>query len=451
MDYSKDYSKTLSYSQKIDWVFSWKQLSSMFYDDKFNIILCNDVNNNAYLKEYVIKNFGIIYQSFFSCLLDFDKEEDTLFFIMLMSKNKNLYTQDHVDIVMEFREVLKTILLKLFQDNTEPYLVLTDEGPVQMESEQLLRRCPGLKGVVRQVEAVAGKKSTVMVHGPSGVGKELVAETLHALSPRRNGPLIKVNCGAIPENLIDSELFGHEKGAFTGASSLGVGFFEQAQGGTIYLDEIGELTPSAQVRLLRVLESREIRRVGGQRRIPLDVRVVAATHRDLWGMVGKGVFREDLWYRLHVFPLEIPPLAQRRADIPVLAEYFYRVYVKELELANPPRLTRALLRELSAREWPGNVRQLRHVMERALIVGSAAGARVLQMAEQDVAPSAPAAAKRGRPAARLPSIVRMEEALKQSDGRIEGGGGAAELLGLKPSTLRKHARLLGLVPRSVQG
>lgn len=219
--------------------------------------------------------------------------------------------------------------------------------------EALLRRCPGLKREMRQVDIVAPRNSTVLIQGPSGSGKELVAETIHSLSPRAERPLIKVNCGAIPPTLLDSELFGHEKGAFTGAASAHAGYFEQARGGTLYLDEIGELELPVQVRLLRVLESREIRRVGGTRRIPVDVRIIAATHRNLEEMVRDGRFREDLWYRLCVYPLDIPALAHRPGDIPVLASHFYTVYAREMEASSPPVLSSRFLLDLASRRGRG--------------------------------------------------------------------------------------------------
>ena len=230
-----------------------------------------------------------------------------------------------------------------------------------------------------------------MLLGETGVGKEVVANELHKLSLRKDGPFIKVNCGAIPDTLIDSELFGHEKGAFTGAVSRKRGRFERADTGTIFLDEIGELPLPVQARLLRVLQNHEIERVGGERSISLDIRIIAATHRNLSEMVADGRFREDLWFRLNVFPVEIPPLRERTEDIPALVRHFVRIKAKALKIKKIPAFAHGAIDRLMAYDWPGNIRELENAVERDLIENQGhAGGGLLRFNEF----SAPSAKKK---------------------------------------------------------
>ena len=236
------------------------------------------------------------------------------------------------------------------------------------DGSEIIGSHPSVRSALKLLDRVAPTDSTVLLTGESGTGKELFAKALHALSDRRQGPFVAVNCAAIPETLIENELFGHEKGAFTGAYRRQVGRFEAAKGGTLLLDEIGELPIAIQAKVLRVLEERTFERVGGSKTFRADVRLVAATNRDLETMVDAGEFREDLFYRLEVFPIALPPLRERATDIPVLAQHLIDRIAKR---QNRPRrlLTSAASRLLSGQEWPGNVRQLANVIERALIVG----------------------------------------------------------------------------------
>ncbi len=227
---------------------------------------------------------------------------------------------------------------------------------------------PQLMQVYRQIREVAKHEtSTVLITGESGTGKELVAREIHQSSPRKNRPFIEINCGSLPYNLLESELFGHERGAFTDAKNRKIGLFEEANSGTIFLDEIGEMDPSLQVKLLRVLEDRKIRRLGGNRNIDIDVRVVAATNLDIKGAIEQKNFREDLYYRLNVFPIHVPPLRDRREDIPPLLEYFLKHYSKEFHM-DVCDVSRSALDLLMRYHWPGNVRELRNVVERICIM-----------------------------------------------------------------------------------
>jgi transcriptional regulator with GAF, ATPase, and Fis domain len=309
----------------------------------------------------------------------------------------------------------------------------------------------GLADAMEMVHQVAPLDSHVLLLGETGVGKEVIANAVHYASPRRNGPLIKVNCGAIPEMLLDSELFGHEKGAFTGAVARKRGRFERADTGTIFLDEIGELPLAAQVRLLRVMQTREIERVGGSQPVPVNIRIIAATHRDLPGMIRAGRFREDLWFRLNVFPITIPPLRHRKADIPALAHHFIERKVREMKLSYLPVPAPGAFERLQGYDWPGNVRELENAVERELIRCQRFGSdRPLPFVDVPAppvsSPSSPPAIKTTTPLT-LDDNNRhhIEHVLKMTGGKVQGKDGAAALLGLHPSTLRNKMRKLGVV------
>ena len=306
----------------------------------------------------------------------------------------------------------------------------------------------GLSNVMEMVRQVAPLNNTVLILGETGTGKEIIANAIHFSSPRGNGPFIKVNCGALPENLIDSELFGHERGAFTGAVAESRGRFERADGGTIFLDEIGELPPNAQARLLRVLQNREVERVGGKRPIPVDIRVIAATHRNLQSMVADGSFREDLWYRLSGFPIVVPPVRQRKEDVPALTRHFVTARSRDLGIGAPPSIAPGALLRLMAYDWPGNVRELENLVERELILhreGPLTFSTILQSSAQK---DLPLVAGSGRSLYPLnldeANAVHIAEVLKLTNGRIDGPQGAAELLGINPSTLRSRLDKFGV-------
>jgi len=304
----------------------------------------------------------------------------------------------------------------------------------------------GLKEVMNQVLKVAPLSSPVLLIGETGTGKELIANAIHNFSPRNNGPLIKVNCGAIPETLIDSELFGHEKGAFTGAITQQRGRFERAHGGTIFLDEISELPLNAQVRLLRVLQEKEIERVGGNRPIKIDVRIISATNKDLKTLVEKKLFRDDLYYRLCVVPIKIPPLRERKTDIPALVEYFMRRKAKEIGLNFMPTLSPGTLEKLINYDWPGNVRELSNAIERAIIIN---GSKPLTYEDiigvqlnEKTNDKADINSGLDNMTLKNIEIQYIKNALILSKGKVEGKNGAASILGINPSTLRSKMRKL---------
>jgi transcriptional regulator with GAF, ATPase, and Fis domain len=302
----------------------------------------------------------------------------------------------------------------------------------------------GLGEVMTMVRQVAGRDTPVLLLGETGTGKEIVAQSIHVASRRRSGPFVAVNCGAIPETLIDSELFGHEKGAFTGAHVTRRGRFERADGGTIFLDEIGELPQAAQVRLLRVLQGREIERVGGRDTIGVDVRIVAATHRNLEEMTATGRFRKDLLFRLNVFPIRIPPLRERREDIPALVHHCIDTKTREMHIPVRPGLADGALDRLVAYDWPGNVRELENVIERALILSRGHPLDFADLDQAETSHDLPGAGNAVQP---LDHVVahHIRRALAVSGGRISGSGGAADLLGLHPNTLRYRMKKLGLL------
>ena len=306
----------------------------------------------------------------------------------------------------------------------------------------------GLREVMRQVEQVAPTGAPVLILGETGSGKEVVARAIHERSGHQAGPILRVNCGAIPHELVDSELFGHERGSFTGASAQRRGWFERADGGTLFLDEIGELPLAAQVRLLRVLQDGVFERVGGSRPLVVDVRIVAATHRDLSAMVRAGQFREDLWYRINVFVIRLPPLRERAGDIAALAEHFAARAGSRFGATAPLRVTPADLALLERYEWPGNVRELAAVMERAAILGEGKRldvARALGVRED----TSVAANGTGRAFPTLDDAIRLHIglALERCQGRIDGPKGAAKLLAIHPNTLRSRMEKLGMRAR----
>jgi PAS domain S-box-containing protein len=354
-------------------------------------------------------------------------------------------------------EEVRRLKDRLELENTKLQEQLADV--VGTAQPQLIYRSTVMRDAVTQVARAAPNGATVLLLGETGTGKELFAKAVHALSPRKDRPYVRVNCGALPAHLIESELFGHERGAFTGAVSRRVGRFELADGGTLFLDEVGELPLELQPKLLRVLQDGEMERVGGSRTIKVDVRIIAATNRDLDECVRRAAFRADLYYRLNVFPIRVPPLRDREGDVPLLAGAFLKGVGGRLRRGFEP-LSDDVLRLLQGYDWPGNVRELQNVIERAALSAPGRvvhinpewlerGAAESGVTVSAVAPSAEAPGEIGRLALRRLDLRQVErqyitEILSQTRWRIEGPKGAAAILGLRPSTLRSRMKKLGI-------
>jgi len=369
-------------------------------------------------------------------------------FISMGSKRPNKFGQEDLEILSQISAQISLAL-----DNALAYgrlsasrnrlederLYLESEIRAEYNFEDLVGKSPALRKVLDQVEIVAPTGSTVLLRGETGTGKELIARAIHSHSPRRDRTFVRLNCAAIPSGLVESELFGHEKGAFTGALMQKRGRFELADHGTLFLDEIGDISPELQPKLLRALQEQEFERLGSNKTIHVDVRLIAATHRDLSQMIRNNQFREDLFYRLNVFPIEIPPLRERRDDIPLLVHYFVsrlsRLMQKRIKSIPKPAME-----ALTNSPWPGNVRELENFIERAVIL-TQGGELNVPMAELKKSTAWNAAPVSTFHEAERQAII---EALKAASGRISGRGAAAERLGLKRTTLQNKMRRLNI-------
>jgi DNA-binding NtrC family response regulator len=332
-------------------------------------------------------------------------------------------------------------LLKAIRHSLTSHLDPEDEAPPDAGS--MIGQSEGFRRVLRDVQVVAPTDAAVLIQGETGTGKELIARAVHERSSRSRGPFIKVNCAAIPAGLLESELFGHEKGAFTGAIAQKLGRFEMAHQGTLFLDEIGEIPLELQPKLLRALQEQEFERLGGNRTIHVDVRIIAATNRDLSSMVEENKFRADLYYRLAVFPLNIPPLRERRDDIPVLTRYFVQKHSRRMGRAIEIIPTQAI-ETLIGYDWPGNIRELQNVIERSVIMSKGPEFQVLvpQFTPQSNSLPAAAAPLYVRPSNVSQAVERsyILDALKEANGHVGGASGAAARLGLKRTTLQSRMR-----------
>jgi len=331
---------------------------------------------------------------------------------------------------------LRALKDQLYKEN----LVLRDEVDRTSMFEEIVGTSPAMQPVLARVAKVARTDSTVLITGETGTGKELVARAIHRRSARASRAFVSVNCAAVPRELIASELFGHEKGAFTGATQRRLGRFELAHGGTLFLDEVGELSLETQVALLRVLQEREFERVGGTTSIRVDVRVVTATNRDLHAAIAAGVFRSDLFYRLNVFPIAVPALRERADDIPLLVEYFIDRYARKAG-KTLRRINQRTLDHLRSYPWPGNVRELQNVIERSVIVCDTDEFKVDE-SWLSTAPAKDSHALSSTVAGHERAII--EDALRASGGRVFGPSGAATRLGIARSTLESKIRVLGI-------
>jgi len=386
-------------------------------------------------------------------------EGNRLGVLAISSDGKSRYTNSHAHLLSLVHDPFAIAMSNAlrYQEVIELKDMLADDNRylhqelLRISGDEIIGKDGGLKQVMEMVRQVASLNSPVLLMGETGVGKEVIANAIHYSSHRKDGPFIKVNCGSIPETLLDSELFGHEKGAFTGAITQRRGRFERAHGGTIFLDEIGELPLAAQIRLLRVLQDKEIERVGGTKSVPVDIRIITATHQELEKMIESNQFREDLWFRINVFPIEIPPLRQRKEDVHALVHYFVDRKSRELKIYPPPKLADGAVDLLKSYHWPGNVRELENIIERGLIRsrGQKEGEPLtfenldLPKAKDESMPL-PVFSDPNHKVLGLDEAmsVHIRHALKLANGKVEGPDGAAELLKINPHTLRGRMQKL---------
>lgn len=423
-------------------------------------------------------------------LANLSANDQTIGHLCLMGETTNCFTKIHEEKLGLLRPLMSMAMMNLLQYHQTIELQkklnvqrqqLSGEVTLLKNSSIIIGQ-EGLRKTMKMVRQLAGEEIPVLIQGETGTGKELIADVIQRISLRKSGPYIKVNCGAIPETLVDSELFGYRKGAFTGAIKDRAGRFEQADGGTLFLDEIGDLPLQLQVRLLRVLQNGVIERLGSGSSIPVDVRIIAATHRPLEKMLKEGTFREDLYYRLNAFPLTIPPLRERTEDLQVLVYHFIKKTAQKMNISQPPRLAENAMEKLKAYSWPGNVRELQNLIERSMILEPNAPLELNRYLPNDTVECAPTveghndlealidrrieailgkrlSRKRfydmdlgdriknpDQPLASLDQAMadHINKALNQCGGKIHGPGGAAEILDIHPSTLCKRMDKLGI-------
>ena len=386
-------------------------------------------------------------------------DEENLGVVSAFTREGSVFTAEHVRLMNMLHDPFAAAMANTIKHREILRLkdLLADDNSYlkrelrSITGDEIVGTRYGLRNVMELVRQVAPINSNVLLTGETGVGKELIADAIHYSSTRREEPLIKVNCGSFVDSLLDSELFGHEKGAFTGAIRRKRGRFERAHRGTLFLDEVGELPLGAQVRLLRVLQDGIIERVGGTEGLEVDVRIICATHRNLEEMVREGRFREDLLFRLNVFPIHIPPLRQRKSDIPALVHHFIDRKLKALNLSRHPTLTAETMEQLASYHWPGNVRELENIVERALIRHKHLGeehplAFDALRADRNEAASWICEGTVCSPPLTLDEAMRQHitEVLRSTGGRIQGKDGAAAILNVHPNTLRSRMRRLGV-------
>jgi len=372
--------------------------------------------------------------------------------VAVLEEPDRLAREVHDTLVPDFARIVPHLEAQLEPQNT----CLHEEVVEAQTFGDLVGQSAALSHLASQIDVVAPTEASVLILGETGTGKELVAREIHRRSARKDGPLVQVNCASIPRELFESELFGHVRGSFTGAVRDRAGRFETAEGGTLFLDEVGEIPLEVQNKLLRILQEKRYERVGDDRTRRANVRIVAATNRDLKKAVAAGRFREDLYYRLNVFPIEVPPLRKRMEDIPLLAKHFVQLSTRELRCAKP-RLTRAAVAKLQNYDWPGNVRELRNVVERAVILARGAALDFdLPITGQDPAPARPSPRADSAAGSVAPprfltevELERFERdnlvlVLETANWKIKGADGAAELLGVKPTTLISRMDKWGL-------
>jgi DNA-binding NtrC family response regulator len=425
-------------------------LSPVIYDEKMLIEACK----MPCLKKLFVDLYGM--KSHMA--LPIPLKDGQVFHFYFYSRRLNAYNAEHLELFARLKQTLSQVIESMVSAEHIAPPSKTNIPAAASDSE--IASTPGFEGIIGRshlllsvfdhVTQVAPLNTSVLIMGESGTGKERIASCIHELSPRNNKPLVKINCAALPASLIESELFGHEKGAFTGATDRRIGKFEQADGGTIFLDEIGEMPLDMQVKLLRVLQERELERVGGKTSIKIDVRVIAATNRNLEKEVAQGRFRLDLYYRLNVFPIDQPSLRERKEDIKLLATYFAVQCCRRINKAFNG-VSANMMTELEAWHWPGNIRELENIIEQTVILND--GQSELNLRKP--LGNAPAMDTSGAtPSFNTLSDVKSQQqqtereyilsVLKKTKGKIRGEGAAAELLNLKPTTLEARMAKLGI-------
>jgi formate hydrogenlyase transcriptional activator len=387
------------------------------------------------------------------CLVPLISRTHALGVLALARFEENLFTQDDVDFLTQIASQVAVAvenamaygeIAKLKDRLAQEKLYLEDEMRGEMDFEGIVGQSTALRHVLELVETVAPSDSTVLLLGETGTGKELIARAIHDRSRRNSRTLVKLNCAAIPTGLLESELFGHEKGAFTGAVAQKIGRLELADKGSLFLDEVGDIPPELQPKLLRAFQEREFERLGNSRTMKVDIRLIAATNRDLEKMVAERQFRSDLYYRLNVFPIRIPPLRERPEDIPLLVRYFAQKYAQRME-KQIESIPAAAIKKLTQWHWPGNIRELENFIERAVILTRGTTLQVpLSELRSDDAP--PVLAAGTREWNEREEIIRI---LKETGGRVGGAGGAAVRMGLKRTTLISRIKKFGIDPKAV--
>ena len=397
----------------------------------------------APIKGLIAHNFGIkSYLVFPVSIASIQKFHFTFY-----SRNFNVYSAETLEVLSNLENTLIQLITKMYpkadSDSNQKEPIIKEIKPLNklVGFEGIIGNSSQMITVFDYIRKVAPSDTSVLVLGESGTGKEKIAQSIHALSPRKDKPLVIINCGAIPENLAESLLFGHEKGAFTGALDKRIGKFELADGGTIFLDEIGEMPMELQVKLLRVLQEREIERIGGALPIKIDVRIIAATNKNLEEEVAAGRFRMDLYYRLHVFPIMVPSLKKRKEDIPDLANHFIKVYSEKMG-RKAPSLSDFALQQITNYNWPGNIWELEHVIQRAILLTDGNTIKEIELST-----SSKMHAEQTTESFSIKTILENERdyilyILKKCNGKISGIGGAAEILDIHPSTLNSKIKKL---------
>lgn len=404
-----------------------------------------EINKESPIKRIVIQNFGI--KSFIALVVNL--EEGTRFNFFFYSRHADSYANEHLSLLTSIESVLAKfvksmyITSKVTSNEPEKELIPKIYSIPSQGFDGMIGNSKKMFSVFDYIRKVAPSDTSVLILGESGTGKEKVAQCIHKLSPRKQKPLVIINCGAIPDNLAESLLFGHEKGAFTGAIDKRIGKFELADGGTIFLDEIGEMPIELQVKLLRVLQEKEIERIGGRSPIKIDVRIIAATNRNLEEEVAAGRFRLDLYYRLHVFPIVVPPLRERKEDVTDLASYFVSSYSEKIGRKSLS-LSANVLQQLMVYDWPGNIRELEHLIQRSILLSEGNVIKEIQIPKLYREQNAEKQEEFSIKTIHENERDYISYILKKCKGKVSGAGGAAELLDIPPSTLNSKMKKLGI-------